>query len=365
MASKVENSKAWKWGLGLVYIVAVATIWIAASFVVQSVVDGGVSPFLVTYICNSLFVVLIPIVEIGRYLEDSCGGGCFWSAKKASQHSESVGESEQAILLEENDVGNEGNESLVVDEEVGISEQRNSGSIFLPPENRVEVLPGQVNVIENVDNQLDEKGRWTRWRVAKVSLLICPFWFLAQLTFNLSLKYTTVTSNTILSSASSLFTFLVSLAFLGERFTWLKLFSVLNILIFLPIALILNFTKVEPFHTLTLKQLGLIIGKGLFDNVLSDYLWAKAVLLTSTTVATAGLTIQVPLAAIVDTLTGRAPRLMNYLGAIAVMVGFAGINIPLETLCNKREANIELENNVSLGKEEFTIPRGEDSAAIP
>ncbi|XP_057731760.1 uncharacterized protein LOC130946885 [Arachis stenosperma] len=437
MASKVENSKAWKWGLGLVYIVAVATIWIAASFVVQSVVDGGVSPFLVTYICNSLFVVLIPIVEIGRYLEDSCGGGCFWTAKKTSQHSESVRESEQAILLEENDVGNKGNESLVVDDEVGISEQRNSGSIFLPPENRVEVLPGQVNVIENVDNQLDEKGRWTRWRVAKVSLLICPFWFLAQLTFNLSLKYTTVTSNTILSSASSLFTFLVSLAFLGERFTWLKLFSVLlcmggtiivslgdskstlktiasnpllgdifaivsaglyavyitlirkklpeddgksgeasmaqflgflglfNILIFLPIALILNFTKVEPFHTLTLKQLGLIIGKGLFDNVLSDYLWAKAVLLTSTTVATAGLTIQVPLAAIVDTLTGHAPRLMNYLGAIAVMVGFAGINIPLETLCNKREANIELENNVSLGNEEFTIPRGEDSAAIP
>lgn len=58
---------------------------------------------------------------------------------------------------------------------------------------------------------------------------------------------------------------------------------------------------------------------GLLDNVLSDYLWAKAVLLTSTTVATAGLTIQVPLAAIVDTLTGNAPRFMDYLGAIAVL----------------------------------------------
>ena len=40
MGSKDENSKAWKWGLGLVYIFAVATIWIAASFVVQSVVDA-------------------------------------------------------------------------------------------------------------------------------------------------------------------------------------------------------------------------------------------------------------------------------------------------------------------------------------
>lgn len=148
-------------------------------------------------------------------------------------------------------------------------------------------------------------------------------------------------SNTILSSASSLFTFLVSLAFLGERFTWLKLFSVLlcmagtiivslgdsqsglatvasnpllgdifalasaglyavyitlirkklpdddgksgeastaqflgflglfNVLIFLPVALILHFTKKESFSTLTWKQLGLIIGKGQYSLFLT------------------------------------------------------------------------------------------------
>jgi solute carrier family 35 protein F5 len=70
---------------------------------------------------------------------------------------------------------------------------------------------------------------------------------------------------------------------------------------------------------------------GLLDNVLSDYLWAKAILLTTTTVATAGLTIQVPIAAIVDTLTGHAPHLLDYIGAAAVLVGFAGINIPVGT----------------------------------
>ena len=42
------------------------------------------------------------------------------------------------------------------------------------------------------DKGVDSKGRWSRGRVAKISLLICPFWFMAQLTFNLSLKYTTV-----------------------------------------------------------------------------------------------------------------------------------------------------------------------------
>lgn len=60
-------------------------------------------------------------------------------------------------------------------------------------------------------------------------------------------------------------------------------------------------------------------------------MWAKAILLTTTTVATAGLTIQVPIAAIVDTLTGHAPHMLNYIGAAAVLVGFAGINIPYET----------------------------------
>lgn len=368
--------------MGLVYIITVASIWIAASFVVQSVVDAGVSPFLVTYLCNSLFVVYIPLIEIVRFLEDKYGTLLFWRNNKDTS------ESEETILLDDN-----------------------------AETSKLVVADGCEQIIDqNVDMGLDAKRRWTRSRVAKVSLLICPFWFLAQLTFNLSLKYTTVTSNTILSSSSSLFTFLVSLVFLGEVFTWVKLFSVLlcmggtiivslgdsksgsskvasnpvlgdilslvsaamyavyitlirkklpdddgksghasmaqflgylglfNMLIFLPIPLVLNFANLEPFNTLTWKQLGLIVGKGMFDNVLSDLLWAKAILLTSTTVATAGLTIQVPLAAIVDSLTGNAPPIMDYIGAAAVMVGFAGINIPSDSCSVPEEASIELEN---------------------
>lgn len=142
-------------------------------------------------------------------------------------------------------------------------------------------------------------------------------------------------SNTILSSTSSLFTFLVSLAFLGEKFSWVKLISVIlcmggtiivsfadsetgankvatnpllgdvlslssaamyaiyitlirkklpdedkgegqastaqflgflglfNFLIFLPIALVLHFTRQEAFDKLNWEQFGLIVGKGL------------------------------------------------------------------------------------------------------
>ncbi|KAF3487591.1 hypothetical protein F2Q69_00052108 [Brassica cretica] len=311
-------------------------------------------------------------------------------------------QSEKTVLLGQSDVKSE--ESGVVAREDG--DEIESGLESL-----------ELEVVDGVNNSggkgLDEKGRWTRIRVAKVSLVICPFWFLAQLTFNLSLKYTTVTSNTILSSSSSPFTFLVSLIFLGEKFTWLKLVSVLlcmsgtiivslgdsesnstataknpllgdvlslmvfyavyitlirkklpdddersgrfsmaqllgflgifNFFIFLPAALILNFTKRERFNALTLKQLSLVVGKGLLDNVLSDYLWAKAVLLTTTTVASAGLTIQVPLAAIVDSLSGNKPSFTDFIGAAAVMVGFAGINIHAEVFHRSKETSIELE----------------------
>lgn len=372
------KSETWRWVLGLTYIVAVASIWIAASFVTQSVVDAGVSPFLVTYICNSLFVIYIPLVEIGRFLEDKYGSILFWR-KNMNSSLRNIGESDEIVLLRDN-----GEQSVVLDSVV------NEG--------------------------IDEKGRWTRARVARVSLVICPFWFLAQLAFNLSLKYTTVTSNTILSSSSSLFTFLVALLFLNEKFTWVKLISVLlcmggtivvslgdsetgsrdiasnpalgdilsllsaamyavyitlirkklpdddgtdghvstaqflgflglfNILIFLPVAIVLDFIEVEPFLALTWKQFGLIVGKGLLDNVLSDYLWAKAVLLTTTTVASAGLSIQVPLAAIVDSITGNAPAPMDYIGAVAVMVGFAGINIPSDIFLKPEQLTIELES---------------------
>lgn len=366
--------KTWRWMLGMVYVIAVAIIWIIASFVVQSVVGAGVSPFLIAYLCNSLFIVYLPIVE---------GGNVFWQwlerrRWKQQHESESV-EKETAHLLE--DPGVVG--IVEVNPESGVAKEQ--GVFEVASE---EIAPREVSNRE-----------WSRREIAQVSLLICPFWFLAQFTFNLSLRYTTVTSNTILSSSSSLFTFLFSLALLNEQFKWSKLVSVLlcmvgtivvtladstevggsfrragwgdilclfsalayalystllrkrlpdeeagegkastalffgylglfNALLLAPVALVVHFTGVEPFHRLTLSQVGLIVGKGLLDNVLSDYLWAKAVLLTSPTAATTGLTIQVPIAAVVDSLRGKVPPPLSIVGAAAVLLGFFGINEP-------------------------------------
>ncbi|KAL1539590.1 hypothetical protein AAHA92_24052 [Salvia divinorum] len=124
---------------------------------------------------------------------------------------------------------------------------------------------------------------------------------------------------------------------------FLGFLGLFNFLIFFPAALILEFSKLDLFNTLTGKQFGLIVGKGLLDNVVSDYLWAKAVLLTTITLASAGLSIQVPLAIIVDSLIGIAPHPLDYVGAVAVMIGFTGLNFPSYALSTTREAHLELQ----------------------
>ena len=50
-----------KYALGLLLIVTVAVIWVAASFVVQEVEAQGLHPFLLSYIANSLFIVYLPL----------------------------------------------------------------------------------------------------------------------------------------------------------------------------------------------------------------------------------------------------------------------------------------------------------------
>lgn len=65
------------------------------------------------------------------------------------------------------------------------------------------------------------------WSIVKAASAVAPVWFMAQLCFNTALHLTSVTSNTILSSPSSLFTYFLSVLVLHEKFTYSKLGAVL------------------------------------------------------------------------------------------------------------------------------------------
>ncbi len=101
-----------------------------------------------------------------------------------------------------------------------------------------------------------------------------------------------------------------------------------------PIVLALHLTGVEPLGGLAASTFGLLVAKGMLDNVLSDYLWAKAVLFTSPAVATVGMSLTVPLAILSDLLLPARwlvdpsrPTVASALAALSVVGGFVAINL--------------------------------------
>lgn len=247
------------------------------------------------------------------------------------------------------------------------------------------------------------------YETLRVSMIIAPLWFFANYFYNLSLRYTSITSSTIISSSGSLFTFLFAVLANDEVFTPWKCIGVgsciigniltglsdrntadddsgggsdisLNVwgdilgllsaigygvytvfirvkcpknehhismqLLFGYIGL-MNMVGLSPFilyQYISYKRsvsndddaapwlgwtvFGLLVLKGLFDNVLSDYLWARSIVLTSATVATVGVGLTIPLAFLSDWwINNIQPTLGSVFGALSVTVGFIIVNI--------------------------------------
>eukprot|EP00758_Cryptobia_borreli_P014624 Tbor_TRINITY_DN5939_c0_g1::TRINITY_DN5939_c0_g1_i11::g.18737::m.18737/K15289/SLC35F5; solute carrier family 35, member F5 len=58
--------------------------------------------------------------------------------------------------------------------------------------------------------ETDELKPYSLYKIAKGALFFCPVWFLANVLFNYSLAYTSVASNTIISTTSSIWTIVLS-----------------------------------------------------------------------------------------------------------------------------------------------------------
>lgn len=62
MSLQILNDRS----VGILLVLTVSLIWILASYLVQYLEDQKVSPFLITYICNTLFLIFLPLVWIKR-----------------------------------------------------------------------------------------------------------------------------------------------------------------------------------------------------------------------------------------------------------------------------------------------------------
>ena len=99
--------------------------------------------------------------------------------------------------------------------------------------------------------------------------------------------------------------------------------GVINMVLLFPVVVGLHFSGIESLSGVDGKIFVLLIVKGLFDNVLSDYLWARAVLLTSPTVATVGLSLTVPMAIASDFIMhGIYPSAITIFSSALVLSSF-------------------------------------------
>ncbi|DAZ94984.1 TPA: hypothetical protein N0F65_000616 [Lagenidium giganteum] len=324
------------WTIGVIFLIIVAFIWTFASVLVQYIFHelSFQGPFFLTYVGITLFSVNLPCWYVSQII---------WPQLKAWCRGQ--GDRPQFLHCE----------------------------LLKRPANKA-----------------------SYWEIFKISATISPLWFLANWTYNMSLNMTSVTSSTIVSSTSTVFTFLLSVIVLKEQCMWMKVFGValcmagnistifkdsggsdaaaahesvlgdlvalfaafmygvyttairrqipdeervsislffgflgvINFVCLLPFVVVFHYTGYESLSGLSSEIVLLICLKGLFDNVLSDYLWARAVLLTSPTVATVGLSLTVPLAILSDYIFHHMlPTFVTIGASVLVVSGFILINV--------------------------------------
>jgi hypothetical protein len=81
-------------------------------------------------------------------------------------------------------------------------------------------------------------------------------------------------------------------------------------------------------NDITGEVVGFITLNGFADTVLADYFWARAVILTSPTVATIGMSVTIPIAILTDyIIKGVSATWISILGALLVVIGFILVNL--------------------------------------
>lgn len=101
-----------------------------------------------------------------------------------------------------------------------------------------------------------------------------------------------------------------------------------NALLLWPGFFLLAAAGVESWSTPPANVMLFLTINGVFGTVISDYLWAKSVLLTSPLIASLGLALTIPLAIIVDwALHGLRFTAVYCIGGICVLVGFILVNV--------------------------------------
>lgn len=335
------KGSVFQWVVGCVFLFIVAIIWTFSSVLIQYIFDdlSFEAPFFLTAFGMSLFSVNLPIYYVTKVV---------WPRLQATK-----------------------------------STLASSSTDYLPQQLKdTAAKPATVS----------SHSKPLLKQTAVAGAIVAPLWFAANFTYNESLSLTSVTSSTILSATSTVFTLIFGVWVLKERFSWAKLlgvvfcmagnistlandsssgqsdylwgdlvalisavlygvyttairklipdhsgisvslfFGFLGLFSFCGLSLfvvVFDATGIESLRNLTPKIVGLLFVQGLLNNVLADYLWAIAILYTSTTTATVGLSLTVPMAILSDWwVHDISPTYVTVISSLLVLAGFVVISL--------------------------------------
>lgn len=397
--SKLYKKRAKDWSVGLLMLGCVVILWVLSSFLIGDVFEDGSysKPFLITYLNTASFsFYLIPHLskiiygDIKRRLSSNSRDSTTTTTPESTNANTST-------------VSEEEHDSL-------ISNIQNYNAIENENTNNHDLL---LESIKSNSSHVELLPPLTIRETAELSAWFCSLWFLSNLFNNASLLYTSVSSQTILSSTSSFFTMIIGFLFRIENFNYLKLFGIA--LSFTGVCLVTNNDLVSSLISTTttttnitlsgddkdgnknliifignLLALGGALGYGIYSvllklkvkndermdmriffgfvgvfntlflwppililhyigieklelppnykilnilllncsiSFLADYLWAKAMILTSPLTVTVGLSLTIPVAMIGDFIIKHIVNSFVYtIGAIIICLSFIIIN---------------------------------------
>jgi solute carrier family 35 protein F5 len=393
-----------KYILGIVFIVLVAILWSLASVITQFIYvnENFQSPVLLTYISSSLFSVYLVLWQVllkTGYAQDRRKTLASNEKRDITLYNPLVNnDSSLNLEVDSNDSSTDLIESPYSEYNYDNNDNNDNNNIN-DDNNKIEQSSFQsIQMIKNFFLPIPEN--YTHQQIIYAALILFPIWFVSNCFYDYSLLLTSITSSTIISNLSGIFTLYFSWLFGIENVTKEKVIglficmcavilialkdkrsniennhsftgdfltllgaagyglytTILRIkvtddetvpmqlvlgymglttaIICSPILLIMSMTRFGGFDQMTLSVFGFVLLNGILDNVIADYLWARAVLLTSPTIATVGLSLTIPFAILCDFITKGEFSFLSFLGAMLFIVGFIILNIDFEEWSN-------------------------------
>ena len=368
---------------GLCLLSLVVLLWVSSSVLTQyTLLDLNFgAPFFLTYLSTSMFLFALPfgwcrtpVSPVSTMPQKTSKGAEEYHGVESEEDME-IG----ALEVEAENKTLEKTQNKMEDDTQGMED----GSIQMMEEEKTVVEVNREGEAEmNRDNE-----KLSVEETALLALKFCFIWFLQNLLFNWSLLLTSVSSTTILSSTSSFFTLILSILILRHPCSFIDFGAVLvtiggvtiiglqsgtntslsgdvlatlsaliygfyttlmkanfpdddkinmlfffgfigafNFLFLWPIFFILHYTGAEVFQLPDVKSLAFLALNALI-SALSDYFWARSILLTSPIVATVALSLTIPGAMLYDYIFNSAQFSALYFGGSGlIVVGFLLIN---------------------------------------